>query len=87
MYENLWTREGTERLEEINRMRLTELDDVCSFHSRCYRCPMALVCPTPDGGERILCADVASNKRIVKELRAGAHFITQAEAKEDEREA
>ena len=83
MYENLWNKQGSERLEEINKMTLKDYEDVCTFYDRCSQCPFAIVYCDALGFERLLCVDVATTSRVQNALKEGGRFLKKGEKLSD----
>ena len=79
MHENLWNKQGEERLKEIDRMTFKEYDDVCTFYKKCSACPFAILYRDFNGYERILCVDVATRTRVNNALSEGGRFLRKGE--------
>ncbi len=77
MYEQLWNTYGFDRLIEIDRLKIEDPDFICGFYRKCGECPLAIRYRDKNGIERLICADVASRKRVEDILRTGGKFVTK----------
>ena len=79
MYEELWTKDGFDRLKAIDGMKLVDQFNVCSTHKRCLRCPFAILYRDSKDIERLLCVDVATRRRVENALTYGGRFVKKGE--------
>lgn len=75
MYDELWKKDGFERLAEIDKLKLNEFDEICTFYKKCSSCPLVIEYRDRDGYARLLCVDVATRKRVRDALNYGGKFL------------
>ena len=81
MYENLWSKDGYERLLEIDRLSFADYDAIHRVYRQCFRCPLAIRYTDVLGIQRILCVDIASVRKTLDVLRDGGKFVKRGESK------
>ena len=75
MYEELWKKDGLERLAEIDKLKKSEFNEICSFHKSCMECPLAIEYDDKHGYSRLLCVDVSVRKSVLDTLCTGGKFL------------
>ena len=80
MYEELWQKDGFERLAVIDNLSIIEMDEIHHhYKKKCSRCPLAILYHDNDDRERLLCTDIATRRRVENALRFGGHFVKKGE--------
>ena len=79
MYEELWEKEGVERLAAIDELSIVELSEICHRTKKCLRCPLAILYQDNADRERLLCVDVATRRRVENALKYGGRFVRKGE--------
>ena len=79
MYEELWEKEGKERLEAIDELPIFATIEICAHIKKCSRCPLAILYRDGDERERLLCVEVATRRRVENALRYGGRFTKKGE--------
>lgn len=79
MYEELWEKQGMERLEAIDELSIFAAGEICRQYKKCAKCPLAVVYRTRQDHERLLCTDVALRRRVVNALIEGGRFLKKGE--------
>ncbi len=79
MYEELWEKDGEERLEAIDELPIFAVGEICRRYKKCARCPLAIVYRTRQDHERLLCVDVATRRRAENALKEGGRFLKKGE--------
>lgn len=75
MYEDLWKKQGFDRLTAIDNLNHRDLDFICSFYQKCGHCPLGLSYRDALDVECVMCVDVATRKHVENALKEGGKFI------------
>ena len=79
MYEELWQKEGEERLRAIDELSIFATGEICINTKKCLRCPLAILYRDIEDRERLLCVDVATRRRVENALKYGGRFVKKGE--------
>ena len=83
MYEELWEKEGQDRLEAIDELPIFATIDICvqmlRTKKKCSCCPLAILYRDSEDRERLLCVEVATRRRVENALMFGGHFVKKGE--------
>ena len=79
MYEELFEKDGKERLEVIDELSIFAAGEICRWYKKCAQCPLAIVYHTKQDYEPLLCVDVATRRRVENALAEGGRFLKRGE--------
>ena len=79
VYEDLWEKDGEERLAAIDELSIIATSDICHRTKKCLRCPLAILYQDSEDRERLLCVDVATRRRVENALKYGGRFVKKGE--------
>ena len=80
IYEELWEKEGEQRLEAISMLKPFVTDYIHrAARKSCLRCPLAIRWLGEDNRYHTSCTDVIGEKRALKLLSGGGRFLKKGE--------
>ena len=79
MYEELWQKDGFERLSAIDELPLMATGEICRRYKKCGRCPLGVRYTDIEEHERVLCVDIATRRRVENALRYGGQFVKEGD--------
>ena len=80
MLEHLFALQGMERYKAILETSLKEIDQNCKQVKKCGVCPLAIEYVDVNEIPRLLCVDIATDRRIRNCLAEGGKFVTKGKS-------